>query len=119
MVCWNLLKDRANWPAILQGTWVRPEDLHHYDGLFDMVKLATRMHASPRLVIDAYVSGRHYGNLLDLFEPGFSSALAPSVIDNRRFPDDWMEHTSTCDRGCHSCDYCSDVLSRVLRALEE
>ena len=115
MVCWHLTKDRANWPAILQATWVRPEDLHHYDSLFDVVKLATRMHRSPRLVLDAYVNRRHRGNLLDLFEPSFSPALAPHAIDNQHFPADWFERTSTCTRHCHQCSYCAETLGRVLQ----
>lgn len=112
--CWRFLEDPANRVCVLQNTWVRPEDLHHYEGLFEVVKLATRMHARPRAVIDAYVNRRFRGNLLDLMEPGFGPAFAPSVIDNTRFPEDWFTRTSTCDRRCHACDYCAQVLERVL-----
>lgn len=112
--CWRFLQDPANRVCVLQNTWVRPEDLHHYEGLFEVVKLATRMHARPRAVIDAYVNRRFRGNLLDLMEPGFGPAFAPSVIDNTRFPEDWFTRTSTCDRRCHACDYCAQVLERVL-----
>jgi len=112
--CWRLFRDPANWAAILQSTWIRPEDLHHYAGLFDVVKLATRMHAHPRLVIDAYVSGEYRGNLLDLFEPGFGPALAPQVIDATRMPDDWFEQTSTCGHRCETCDYCERALQRAM-----
>jgi len=113
-VCWNLYKDRANWRAILQATWVRPEDLHHYEGLVPLAKLATRMHANPRLVIHAYAERRYRGNLLDLFEPGFGPIFAPCVIDNTRFPDDWFDHSSTCAGTCEDCDYCAGVLEQVL-----
>jgi collagenase-like PrtC family protease len=115
-LCWTLYKDRANWPAVLQSTWVRPEDLHHYEDLFAVVKLATRMHANPRLVLHAYSRGRYPGNLLDLTEPGFGPAFAPSVIDNSRFPADWFARTSTCDRRCDRCGYCAGVLETVLRS---
>ncbi|MCX7048470.1 MAG: hypothetical protein NTX50_23665 [Candidatus Sumerlaeota bacterium] len=114
MVCWNLLRDRAHWPVILQATWIRPEDLHHYEGLFDLVKLATRMHERPRLVIAAYARRSYQGNLLDLFEPGYGPALAPHVLDNTRFPDDWFATTSSCDRRCDRCGYCAGVLKRIL-----
>ena len=113
-VCWNYLRDRAHWPVVLQSTWVRPEDLHHYEGLFDVVKLATRMHARPELVLEAYASRRYRGNVLDLCEPGFSPALAPYVIDNEAFPEDWFATVSTCDRRCHRCGYCEQVLDKVL-----
>jgi hypothetical protein len=112
--CWNYLKDRRHWPTVLQATWVRPEDLHHYDGLFEAVKLATRMHERPHLVIRAYASRSFAGNLLDLFEPGFSPAFVPFIIDNRRFPPDWFERASACSRNCHGCGYCGQVLDEVL-----
>lgn len=113
-VCWRALKDRKNWPMLLQNTWVRPEDLHHYEGIFDTVKLATRMHTHPGMVIDAYVRGKYYGNTLDLFEPGFGRAIAPYVMDNSAFPKDWFEKTTNCDKQCHKCGYCEGVLKKLL-----
>ena len=119
ILCWRTLKDQSRWPHVLQSTWIRPEDLHHFEGLADVVKLATRMHARPRMVLDAYTSGRHRGNLLDLFEPAFSPAFAPHAIDNDRFPDDWFEKTSTCDHDCEACGYCAGVLNRVLIQVDD
>jgi len=113
-VCWRQLKDKDNWHKVLQNTWIRPEDLHHYEGLFDTVKLATRMHSHPGMVIAAYAMGRYYGNVLDLFEPGFGRALAPYIVDNRSFPADWFARTSSCDKQCHKCGYCKGVLEKVL-----
>lgn len=113
-VCWNALKNRENWPMLLQNTWVRPEDLHHYEDLFDTVKLATRMHARPGMVIDAYCRGKFYGNTLDLCEPGFGRAIAPYIINNMAFPEDWFEKTTGCDKQCHQCGYCKSVLEKVL-----
>lgn len=113
-VCWNALKNRENWPMLLQNTWVRPEDLRHYEDLFDTVKLATRMHARPGMVIDAYCRGKFYGNTLDLCEPGFGRAIAPYIINNVAFPEDWFEKTTGCDKQCHQCGYCKSVLEKVL-----
>jgi collagenase-like PrtC family protease len=117
--CRRFLADRANWVTLLQNTWIRPEDIRHYESLCSVVKLATRMHTRPRLVIDAYARGSFYGNLLDLCEPGFGLALAPHVIDNSRFPDDWFARTSSCDGRCHRCDYCSRVLEAVAVNVQE
>ena len=113
-VCWNALKKRENWHMLLENTWIRPEDIHHYDGLFETVKLATRMHSLPGMVIDAYARRRYAGNTLDLFEPGFGRALAPYIINNQQFPSDWFEKTATCDKMCHTCGYCRTVLEQVL-----
>lgn len=116
--CWNFLADPRHWPAVLQSTWIRPEDLHHYEEFFPLVKLATRMHACPEAVISAYARRQWRGNLLDLFEPGFGPAFAPNVVDNRAFPEDWFERTSACDRQCHKCGYCASVLETVLTRVE-
>ena len=112
--CWNALKDKKNWHMLLENTWVRPEDIHNYEGLFDTIKLATRMHSLPGMVIDAYVRGRFHGNTLDLFEPGFGRAIQPYIMDNTAFPDDWFLKTSSCNKKCHECSYCKSVLEKVL-----
>ena len=114
-LCWTLYKDRENFAEILKATWVRPEDLGRYEGLVDVVKLATRQHANPDMVISAYERGSFEGNLLDLFEPGFSPAFFPTFIDNTAFPSDWFERTSACARECTSCGYCEEVLDRVAK----
>ncbi len=118
-VCWRLYQDRAKWPAILQATWIRPEDVHQYDGACDIMKLATRMHQNPRMVLHAYLSGTYPGNLLDLLEPGLGPAFAPHLLDNTRFPADWFDRTSTCDGCCTRCSYCARVLETVLVSGED
>ena len=113
-LCRRLYADRANWPALLQSTWIRPEDTHHYDGLCHVVKLATRMHQRPRMVLHAYCRDQYRGNLLDLLEPGHGPDFAPYALLNDRLPDDWFEQTSTCDGRCHACDYCEEALKQAL-----
>lgn len=113
-VCWNYYKSMENWASVLQNTWVRPEDLHNYEPYFSVVKLATRMHALPEMVIQSYVRQRYFGNLLDLFEPGYGPVFAPYVIDNSKFPGNWFEVTSKCNKKCHECHYCRNTLKQVL-----
>ena len=117
--CRTYLSDPAHWTAFLQNTWIRPEDIYHYDGLVDSVKLATRMHALPAMVIDAYARGSYSGNLADLFEPGHGPTFAPYVIDNDRFPADWFEKTTACNKKCEECGYCESVRARVFINSEE
>lgn len=108
-VCWRHLTKPENHHLLLAGTWIRPEDLHHYEGIVSHVKLATRQHRQPRLVLEAYTRRRHRGNLLDLMEPSHSHLIAPARIDNTRFPEDWFERTEGCSRECERCGVCGRV----------
>ena len=116
-LCWTMYADRQNLPEILKATWIRPEDLYRYEGLVDFVKLATRQHAAPQVVVEAYARGEYRGNLLDLLEPGFSPAFRPTVIDNAAFPPDWFERSGACVRGCTDCGYCEQVWQKVAKSL--
>ena len=118
-LCWTLYKNPKNFPEILKATWIRPEDLHRYAGLVDVVKLATRQHANPDMVISAYERGSFEGNLLDLFEPGFSPAFFPRFIDNAAFPSDWFDRTSACPGDRADCGYCGRVFGEVLKWLSQ
>lgn len=115
-VCWNLYRKPENFVEFLKATWVRPEDMHHYDDIFPVIKLATRQHSHPRMVIGAYSSRCFRGNLLDLLEPAFSSIFAPYYIDNCAFPDDWFENSACrANGGCGSCECCGSVIRQVLK----
>jgi hypothetical protein len=113
LLCRSHLRLPENHAALLQSTWIRPEDIHHYNGVVQLMKLATRMSSRPDLIINAYCQERYPCNLLDLLEPGFSTLVYPRIIDNSRFPEDWFEHTAQCDRLCHNCQWCLKVLTQV------
>jgi collagenase-like PrtC family protease len=113
--CWDYLKNSEHHRLILRNTWIRPEDIDHYASLCDTMKLATRSHDNPGLVVDAYVKRFYAGNLLCLFEPSFLPVFANTILDNRRFPADWFDKTAFCNKKCDSCSYCNDVYSTVRR----
>ena len=113
-MCWNYLKQKENFVSVLQNTWIRPEDIDNYEGLVDTIKIATRSHQLPGMVIGAYARRKYSGNLLDLFEPGFGPAFAPYVIDSSKIPDDFWIHITSCNKECTKCDYCNKVLKESL-----
>lgn len=117
-LCWEHYRDRANWVHFLQNSWVRPEDVPHYAPYVSVMKLATRMHQHPRSVVAAYCRGRYAGNLPNLFEPGHGPCFGNWAVDNTRFPADWFARTTGCDKRCHACDYCAQVLEQVLVCVE-
>jgi len=118
VLCWNYYREKANWVAFLQNSWVRPEDLHRYEDYFPMVKLATRMHDHPARVIRAYSRRQFDGNLMELLEPGHAPLFEGFLIANGRFPADWFDKTTACGKRCHCCNYCAEVLNQVLERKE-
>lgn len=111
--CWEFLDNPDKWHHLLQNTWIRPEDLHHYEKYFDTVKLATRMHSKPRIVLGAYIREKYRGNILDLLEPGHASLPGVPILDNSMFPADWYQKTSSCGHNCHECSYCESVFLKI------
>jgi len=114
-LCRRHFSKHANFEDFLKGSWIRPEDLHRYERFFPVVKLATRLHDHPRMVIGAYASGHFEGNLADLLEPGFSGEFHPYIVDNTRFPADWTEIAGACAVNCARCGKCAAVAKAVFR----
>jgi len=114
LACRRHLRDRENWASVLAATWVRPEDLHHYEQYCRLAKLATRMHHRPEIVVGAYARRSFSGNLLDLLEPGHGDLFAGHYLDTTAFPEDWFARTTSCTRDCARCGYCDRVLRAVL-----
>lgn len=116
--CWEYLyglnKDEA-LAKILGASWIRPEDVENYTPYFSEMKLATRMHSSPRKVVSAYIRGKFTGNIMDLTEPSYSPLFRGCVLDNTLFPDDWFEVTSRCGKNCHKCGYCKKTAESIKR----
>ncbi len=110
IMCRAYLERSKDWARLLScSNWIRPEDADRYEPLVDGLKLATRMHARPDLVIAAYARRSFSGNVLDLLEPGFSDLLYPSILRNEEFPDDWQSLV----RGKEV----ENLLSRVMKVL--
>ena len=111
-LCWKRYQDRENWRDFLRSSWIRPEDIHRYAPYVDVVKLATRQHIMPRMVIAAYTSGSFNGNLLNLTEPCFAGHFQPYVLDNKAL--DQVELPAACAANCTRCGKCDAILERAL-----
>ena len=111
-LCWKRLRKRENWSDFLRASWIRPEDIPLYAPYVDFVKLATRRHASVRMVLAAYSSGRFDGNVFNLTEPCFAGLVAPYVLDNGKLTFDDLP--KTCADDCRHCGKCERVLEKAL-----
>lgn len=121
-ICRRLMEQEENRYLLLSGNLIRPEDLYRYEGLVDGIKLATRIHPFPAIVIRAYARRKFDGDLCTLTEPGFGDLLFPNMLDNAQIPDTYWQQKTTCLRAqsngrmefCRSCGYCSGLYKRIL-----
>jgi hypothetical protein len=113
--CTYWLKNHMNMEPILKGVFIRPEDISGYAHIFHGFKLATRLHFMPRLVVRAYLNGNYNGVLTDLLEQSHTYIFKPDkCLPNKNIPVNWFEKTSRCNRKCHTCNYCNDILNTVV-----
>lgn len=118
-LCYTYLKNpekRKNWLSITN--FIRPEDVHLYEELFDGLKLATRASTNASRIIRAYTKGSFSGAVTDLLEPNHGAMFYPSLIENSLFPTDFASVVGNCDKNCTKCDYCKFALNKATINLE-
>ena len=107
--------ERGNYEDFLRATWIRPEDLPLYEEHVEIVKLATRRHAHPVEVVNAYATYAYDGNLADLMDPVHAF---PKAFDNKAFDRTplWPEVRScTQANDCTHCGKCTKLMETVFR----
>jgi collagenase-like PrtC family protease len=115
LLCKKHYAETSNWSSILKdSSWIRPEDMKNYESHVSLVKLATRTHANPRQVIQAYAAEKFTGNLLDLMEPGHGISFKGHILDNTLFPENWFNMIKSCKNECGVCKYCESVFEKAL-----
>jgi hypothetical protein len=113
MQCREALADAANRVQILQGGWIRPEDLGRMEGFFNTIALLSNDIEQALKVLKAYTEGRWDGDLLELLEPCHAGLAGLPSLRNDAFPTDWFEKTSTCGHACDGCGYCAEILHKM------
>lgn len=106
---------RGNYEDFLRATWIRPEDLPLYEEHVEIVKLATRRHAHPVEVLNAYATYAYDGNLADLMDPVHAF---PKAFDNKAFDTTplWPEvRGCTQANDCTHCGKCTKLMETVFR----
>ncbi len=84
-VCRDYLGNPENREALFENTsFIRPEDIHYYEGIFDGMKLATRVHRAPERVLRSYIGGKASGSALSLLEPDHTGVIYPYILENSK-----------------------------------
>lgn len=119
-ICRERISKKETAHALLcESNFVRPEDIHLYEGIFDGAKLATRVSNTPIEILMAYTSGRYTGNLASLLEPDHSGAIYPYVLENSLIPEGFGEQISKCKKNCAECGYCENVFKKAIRKINQ
>lgn len=97
----------------LASPFIRPEDVHHYSGLADGIKLCGRNKGTDFLkrVIAAYSDGKYMGNLLDLMD-AMGDMADRMDIPNDTLPPDFFEQVTNCNKACSACEWCESLANK-------
>lgn len=80
-ICKEYLSKEEHYHSLIEDTsFIRPEDISRYEPYFDGIKLATRVHKNPSMVVRSYCRRKYSGNILELLEPAHH--IYPYVIEN-------------------------------------
>ncbi|MBO5922905.1 MAG: hypothetical protein J6Q81_00190, partial [Lentisphaeria bacterium] len=114
-LCWARYQGGNNIEDFLRSSWIRPENVKRYESYCSLMKLATRQHSNPRMVMAAYCNGSFSGNVLDLTEPCFANAFAPKILDNSLLNGE--ELPGKCGSSCTHCGKCGKIINKAVRSL--
>lgn len=92
-ICYDFLKIPQNLHALYDYTsFIRPEDIYLYEGIFTSMKLATRVNSDPIKILKAYIDDKKYiGSTLGLLEPNHTSLIYPYMLENSLIKSEVLE----------------------------
>jgi MoaA/NifB/PqqE/SkfB family radical SAM enzyme len=100
----------------LTGSWVLPQHLVHFDGLYDELKLAGRVTLRDpddyRHVLRSYIHRRR-------LRPNEIGGGPASVLEPIEMSDELFAFTLSCGRRCHACTRCPDYYAEAVTQLRE
>jgi collagenase-like PrtC family protease len=105
---------------ILKSGWIRPEDLTRYAGISDFFKVVGRTRPKSMILraVKAYMQEHYAGNIFDILCSSLNafSMSYGAYIDNGKLDEaNFFDRVSSCDRNCSECDYCSNLVNRLLK----
>lgn len=103
---------------ILASPFIRPEDLHRYTGVADIIKICGRTLGPAFLTrtLAAYAARYHDGNLFDLLDAAHWMAQRWE-LPNAALPAGLLDRLTACGQDCDTCEACLALFQRHARRL--
>lgn len=104
---------------LFKSNWIRPEDMRRYESVTNFFKIVGRDMLPSKVLrcASAYMDESYDGNLFDLLcsSIGYYGIEFRAHIDNKALDKtSFFKRTSTCNRQCQRCTYCSDLADELL-----
>ncbi len=104
---------------LIKSRWIRPEDIDYYLELgFKDFHLEGNYNEIIWLnkIVQSYINKKFYGNLLELLDPVLAQKQK-ICIDNRKFPQDFLQKFGFINcrlTDCSLCSYCNQISKQVI-----
>jgi collagenase-like PrtC family protease len=114
--CVQLLERQPH--RILSSPFIRPEDVAHFHGVVDIIKICGRSLGRGFLLqaVQSYATGESPKNLLSLLDAANWMANRWE-LPSKTIPEDFYEQLTGCAGECSSCHYCEKLFSRTVKPL--
>ncbi|WP_415712920.1 U32 family peptidase [Maridesulfovibrio sp.] len=105
---------------LLKAPWIRPEDIHMYEGVgVKKFKIHGRNEPMDRVleIVEAYLNRKNSSDNLFLLFPNFrqwfpelNMLFSNSKLSNVKFIDHFFK--KSCDLDCDHCNYCAEIFKK-------
>lgn len=115
--CHHYLLSRPH--RFLKSPFIRPEDVHHYTGIADGIKLCGRTLGTGFLerAVRAYHAGTFGGNLFEIMDAaGFMADHFH--LNNTALGPEFFKSLTTCTNECKHCRICHTLFKKAARKKE-
>ena len=111
---------KTDLSQLLKSCWIRPEDARKYESVTGYFKLVGRTSSKSMIVrsLEAYMGESWDGDLLELMAGNLYSVGMSHLmhLDNKSLDAvKFFEKVTTCDKECSECDYCTELIGKMIR----
>ncbi|MCP4022420.1 MAG: hypothetical protein GY729_11300 [Desulfobacteraceae bacterium] len=98
--------------------FIRPEDVMHYNGLADTIKLCGRTIGTHFLkqTVNAYINQSYNGNLFDLMD-ATNWLTSQFFLDNKKLDPGFFKLITSCTKDCRPCIICENLSLKAIKRI--